>query len=533
MAGMRYQPQGLLRIARTPLAVGLRLAMLPGVNRIYDAASAATGTALGVKQVAGLAGLSGGFGTAIGQSSTDRITVGLSGNYPTTGRSYFLRARRSGAGGGSLGRLFDKTSGGNGQFLMWYGARNSISYGFYTGGGTERNIDIPLTATTAAIGETFDLLVVHRDEGTQQSIDAYVSGGQVLAASVTAGANRDASTALSIGNRADGVRGWDGLIECVYVWDRAISPDEAAALSANRYQLFFDPYAEEDDPAPALKNYTLTAEVGAFGLAGSAAALRVSRRLDVAAAAYSLVGRAANLRASRRVAVAPGAYEVNGGEIVLRAARRLVVTPSAFALAGADASLRATRALSASAGSFNLAGGAAALVAARRLSAATGSFAIVGQAATLVHTAAPAPGGPTYVLTATAGNFALTGAAVAVIAARRLVTGAGVFGIAGAPVRLLVGRRLSGAPGAFDVSGAAALLQVVRRLPAAAGSFTLVGSHVVFTQSGQIEYARAPAGAGYAPRRSELQARPVQGGHQVRPGQAGSSRPAATQKAYR
>lgn len=265
-----------------------------------------------------------------------------------------------------------------------------------------------------------------------------------------------------------------------------------------------------EDSATGLK-YTIEAGSGTFAVSGGNAGLRASRKLAAAAGGFTLAGSSANVRATRR----------------------LLVEPASFAAAGSSAVLRAVRKLSAGTGTFSVTSGAATLVASRRLSAAAGSFAVVGQVATLVHTAAPAPGGPTYVLTATPGNFALTGAAVAVIAARRLVAGAGVFGIGGAPVRLLVGRRVSVAPGAFDISGAAALLQVTRRLPAAAGSFTLVGSDVVFTHSGQIEYARAPAGAGYAPRRSELQARPVQGGHQVRPGQAGSSRPAAIQKAYR
>lgn len=266
-----------------------------------------------------------------------------------------------------------------------------------------------------------------------------------------------------------------------------------------------------EDSATGLK-YTLEAGAGTFAVSGGAAALRVSRKLAAAAGGFVLAGSSADVRAARRLIAEPASFAATGSSVVLRAARKLT----------------------AGTGTFNVTGGAAALVASRRLSAAPGAFAVVGQAATLVHTAAPAPGGPTYVLTAAPGNFALTGAAVAVIAARRLVAGAGVFGIAGAPVRLLVGRRMNGASGAFEVTGAAALLQVARWLPAAAGTFTLAGSDVVFTHSGQIEYARAPAGAGYTPRRSEYQARPVQGSHQSRPTQVSTGgRPPATQENYR
>lgn len=265
-----------------------------------------------------------------------------------------------------------------------------------------------------------------------------------------------------------------------------------------------------EDSATGVR-YTLDAGTGTFVVSGSDAALRAGRKLGAAGSGFVLAGSPANVRA----------------------ARRLIAEPASFAATGSAAVLRAARKLTAGTGTFSIAGGAAALVASRRLSAAPGTFAVIGQAATLVHTAASAPDGPTYVLTAAPGNFALIGAAVAVIAARRLVAGAGVFGIAGAPVKLLVGRRMNGASGAFEVTGAVALLHVERRIPAAAGTFTLAGSDVAFTHSGQIEYARAPAGTGYAPRRSELQARPQQGGHQARPSQTSGGRPAAIEKAYR
>jgi len=490
MAGMRYQPQGKLQLNRQhALASALRLLSLPGVHRGFDAVAQQAATTVGVKMVSTPDGVVGGFGAALGAGSTDRITTGLVGDFPLTGRSYIFRFRRNGGGGGNLGRLFDKTSSGGGQFLMWYGSRAAISYGFYAGSSTERNIDIPGTASTAAVGQDCILIVAHAYDGASSTINAYVNGQRVLNDSVVAGVLRDApSVPLTIGNRAsDGARVWDGSIELAGVIDLVLSPDQATALSGGIYQTFANPFADDDEEARP-KSYTLTVSAGAFALAGSAA----------------------SLRANRKLAAEPGSFSLAGAAAVLRAARQISVTSGAFAVSGSTAGLRVARRLAAGSGEFSFAGGAAALVASRRLSTAPGSFVLVGRGATLVHTAAPAPGGPTYVLTAVPGSFALNGAPVALTAARCLAAGAGAYSLAASPVNIVAQRRLSAGGGQFELAGAAALLQVVRRLPAAAGTFTLLGSDVVLKHSAQVEYARAPAGSGYTPQRHEYHSRPAQ-----------------------
>lgn len=253
MLGPRSQPQGLLRLGRAPIVSGQVLSVLPGVNRGIDVVSGAFPTVVGTKKYYTGAAVSGAFGTALGTATSDRMTTPLTGAFPSaTGRTYFFRARRNGAGGGSLGRLFDKTSGSNGQFLMWYAAQNAITYGFYTGTSTERNVNLPTSSVAAAIGEWVDVVVCHRDDGTQQVIDGYINGTQVLFGAISTGSNRDApAVSMSIGNRADGVRNWDGLIECAYVFDRILWPDEVSSLSQARYQGYFDPN-EEDLPIVAV-----------------------------------------------------------------------------------------------------------------------------------------------------------------------------------------------------------------------------------------------------------------------------------------
>ena len=316
-------------------------------------------------------------------------------------------------------------------------------------------------------------------------------------------ANNFASTDIQIARRGDNASYFNGQIA---LFAHVKGSVDARSLSLNPWQLF----EEEDDdiyvaPAAAPNSYLLTAQSGAFSLAGGAAALL----------------------ANRAITAAPRAFALAGGATAVRAARRMAAAPSAFALDGAGAGLRAARRLpaGAGAGAFGLAGAAASLTAGRRLSAATGSFTVLGQTAALLHTAAPAPEGPTYVLTAAPGSFALAASPAALVVARRLVAGGGAFGITASPARIAVNRRLSAGPGQFDVARAAVLLQVARRIPAAPGTFMVVGADVALKYSSQIEYTRAPAGSGYTPRRHEYQSRPVQ--------VSTDGRPSAIQENYR
>ncbi|WP_312548172.1 LamG-like jellyroll fold domain-containing protein [Massilia sp.] len=234
----REQPQHVAPVEwNDPLAHGLVLSVQAGVNRGYDAVARRLPTVVGTKAVPSAGVLAAGFGAGLGGGTTDRITTALSGAFPASGRSYFVRARRNGSGGSGLGRLFDKTSGGTGQMLYWYGSNARLAYSFYAG-SSERITAIPDTHLTAAVGETFGALVTHAQVGSTATINAWVNGVQVLFDVVVTGALSDApAAALSIGNRADGVRGWDGLIECVHVWDRVLLPAEAAAISEGRRQL--------------------------------------------------------------------------------------------------------------------------------------------------------------------------------------------------------------------------------------------------------------------------------------------------------
>lgn len=524
---MRYQPQGLLRIDQGhPLAAGLRVAMLPGVNRAFDVGGMRSATPSGLKQVGGSLGMAAGFGSVLGAGTGDKIVTGLNGAFPANGRSYFFKARRNGAGGGNLGRLFDKTNGSTGQMLYWSSTSNALVVSFYAG-GAEQTAPIAGSSTACAVGQDFDVLLVHSQVGSSAGFKAYLNGALILNTGITATINDAPTTPLTIGNRnSDNARGWDGLIECAYVWDRILSDGEAAQLSANRYQLFVDPNDSDDVVAAVLGSYKLTAAAGAFALSAPAASLRASRSMPATGGAFSLAGASAALAASRRVAAGAGAFALSAVPAGLISGRRLPAGGGMFALAGAAAEMLSYRRLALGAGAFALAGSAPTLRAARRLAASSGAFAVGPASVQMVYQPAVDPGGglAKYTLTAAPGSFGIVGSSALLRAARQLQAASGGFLLSESEARLAVGRRLQVGTGGLSIAGAAITLLAARRIPAQAGTLDLQGLPIQLRYSAQIEYVSAPAGSGYTPQRHE---------YQTRPSATSSPRPAATQRNIR
>lgn len=111
-------------------------------------------------------------------------------------------------------------------------------------------------------------------------------------------------------------------------------------------------------------SYTITASAGTFGLAGSAASLRASRKLPAATGSYSLSGAAAALRTARKLTATSGAFTLTGSPASLTyspivAGYTLSASSGVFAASGQAATLRVGRRLSAEPGSFTLSGLAA------------------------------------------------------------------------------------------------------------------------------------------------------------------------------
>lgn len=513
---MRYQPQGLARLRRSVLAGARGIGFVFGSSRsdIFGGAPQLTyfgGT--GPVLISNQHGLARKF--VSGSSNYARVTppaglIDLAGSFAVV-VAFVLDST-------STARILhysDTVNGLNMQLVSSASGR----LGMVVGTGSNQFPNVSSTAPLT-VGVPYVVVAGRSPDGYFMHLNGVAQAGSN--ASVGGLANNIVSADINIGRRGDGSSYFSGQVS---LFAHIAGTVDAAALSANPWQIF-DDMSDEGEVAPASAVvHVLTAAPGQFALAGAEVGLRASRRVDASAGTFGLAGATLGLRAARRIPADSGSFALVGNQVGLRAARTIAPGAGSFAIAGAAAVLQASRALSASPGAFNLAGAAAGLLASRRLSAASGSFAVVGQAATLVHTAAPAPGGPTYVLSALSGSFAVGGAPAAMVVARRLAASAGVFNFNAAPAGLAARRRVVAEPGVFEVSGAGALLQVARRIPIAAGTFAVTGSDIAFKYSGQIEYARAPAGSGYTPRRHEYHSRPAQ----VSTG----ARPPAIQENYR
>jgi hypothetical protein len=372
------QPQQAPRLDRSnPLTAGLAMLQVLGQHKGLDLARNVNNAFVGTKAVPYAGGLATGFGSTFGAGTTDRISTAFTG--ALVNRSYFFTARRNGAGGGSLGRIFDKTNGSSGQFLYWTSGSTLLSYGFFLG-GVEQVLQFPASTSATAVGVDFNLLLTHSVSGTTQTITAYLNGVQLAVTPPNTGTLTDAAaTVLTIGNRAsDNVRNWDGLIGFAAVWDRIVSPSEALAISANPWQLLSA--GPTSYPVPDASGSTNTQVApGAGGIAITGFAPTVART------------------ANQAIAPSAGALVVSGyAPAVVRTANQ-AVSPAAGALAITGYAPSVTRSASGSvspgAGSLVIAGYAPTVTrtSSSAVAPGAGAMSITGYAPSVGQTAPVAP----------------------------------------------------------------------------------------------------------------------------------------------
>ena len=311
------------------------------------------------------------------------------------------------------------------------------------------------------------------------------------------------------------------------VWDRALSDEEIARISADPYQIFAEPGRPMffTAGAPVLPDVSLagTAQLSAVANGALVSSVRLGGGAATTASAW------ASLSTSLPLAGAASARVTAGGVLstsITLAGAAVTGASASGALAGEGVSLGGAVLVGAGlAGSLST---AIRLAGAATMSASAAGL-LAGDGAGLAGAAAARVSAAGELSTA----IALTGTASCTVVASGQLAGAGV---------ILSGAVLGRAAAAGMLSTSISLAGIGR---SASNSVGLLATSVVLAglarasaaSAGDLQvgtrYARAPAGAGYAPRRSEYQARPEQGGHQARPGQTGGARPTATQKAYR
>jgi hypothetical protein len=136
----------------------------------------------------------------------------------------------TGNGGGGLPRILTKENGGDSDTIVHYRSMsNAIAVNMFDTADT-------LYATFAAgvvTAQRANWALTYDDAGDRR-LHAYKNGKETtyLRQDVLAGTLRTTTNPWRIGNEATGVRGFDGTIDDVRVFNRVLDPAEIAALSA-------------------------------------------------------------------------------------------------------------------------------------------------------------------------------------------------------------------------------------------------------------------------------------------------------------
>lgn len=235
------QPPSSVRPSAAWIARGLSYAstlLHPAVNGVTGKVGQVTGT----KQAPVAWGMARGFGTTYGVGTTDTIASGFSS--VTARRTYLIRYRRSGAGGGSFGRLFDA----GGDLLTVDAAGNFVQFNraFSTTGGAWK--------TAVSVGSSVDtdyFLAVTHDGSTAQPL-FYRNGELTSTTTITAplGSITLGTSEFYIGNRSAGDRNWDGVISDFYVFNNVLTAGDISKFYSD-IGLLWSPYKIPIPYAPA------------------------------------------------------------------------------------------------------------------------------------------------------------------------------------------------------------------------------------------------------------------------------------------
>lgn len=301
------------------------------------------------------------------------------------------------------------------------------------------------------------------------SRDVWVDGVQVGTNSNSvspAAANRIAIGAFwANGGPASG-QNYDGVIHLVLVWNRALSDDEMRSLAANPWQVFEGLGELEDQDFGAVESASLSVSPASLLVGGGSIGLQVSRKVGVQSAALVAVGGQVHLRATRRLTMSVADLTVQAGSAQLRALRRLAVAPAVATL--------------------------------------------VGGAVAFMYM--PAESGASYSIPVSPATLALTSGAITMRLSRTITAERVGLTLAAGNVMMRADRKLGLGPAALQMASSQILLRATRQLMVEGAHLELVGGAVSLRYSAQVEYASAPLGAGYSPRRVVVQSRPAQVG---------------------
>jgi len=181
----------------------------------------------------------------------------------------------------------------------------------------------------AAVGKTQTVLVTI----SGNDVAFYANGAFINS---TSNAPTNAGTRLYFGNAFP--QSFDGHFAMGAVWERAISPVEALALTSNPWQLFQSQRTRFPLDAAAVTAYSLDTTPGTYNITGSSPSLLLGRALDTTPGDYDITGSSPSLLLGRALDTTPGDYDITGSPVDLEKATAgqfvLQTTPGAYNITG-------------------------------------------------------------------------------------------------------------------------------------------------------------------------------------------------------
>jgi hypothetical protein len=254
-----------------------------------------------------------------------------------------------------------------------------------------------VSATTLVTGKWYLATAVFESLSSRKLyLDGILQGTDTVTASAPSGINQ-----IDIGASPWAGPGeyFQGRISAPMVLNAALTATQILALKSNPWQIF----APIQRPifasvAGGAGSYTLTAQSGAYNLAGQSAQLLKSKLLISSGGIYQNTGADASLYRSRQLSLSGGTYVISGASADitftgLAANYTLTAQGGIYNLAGSSADITYTALspsyiLTAQGGTYNLSGNSADIKKSKRLVASGGTYLYAGQQVNI--TAGPA-----------------------------------------------------------------------------------------------------------------------------------------------
>jgi hypothetical protein len=443
MNGMRYQPQGLLRLAAGPVrkpvaafvasAAGLRIT---GDGK-HDRQAFPTGS--GLTTVGGPNGYASRPRSGV-TTNTYRLNA-VANQFdtvwekPQTQVTVLLVFRRFGSPAGTS-PIFSNQCPNNNPFVGW--GLFDLPTGFARFEVATRTTGDPNSLpATIQLPNNELVVLIGRYDGAEMTL--WQNGEKVGAQAATGNLvypnvfDRGPSVG-NFYNFTGSARSAQMEIYGGAVWDSAASDYEISALSKIPWQVFA---ASEDDDyfAQEALSYVLAVQPATMSITAGQVGMRAARQLRAEPASLAIAPGSVGMRASRKLAVAPAALTLATSNVAMLASRRLGVLPATMAIAGGQVAGRVSR----------------------RLSVAPAAMVMTGSQVSMLYAPKPEPG--SYTLPVSAAAMTLTGGNVGMRVARRLRVTPASLALAGGAVRALIGRRLMVSPAGLLLAGGAVTLR--------------------------------------------------------------------------